>query len=61
MEIRERSWLKSAPADVLDQRTCVVIRFRGGLIAEMRDYTDSEPYEGFVARHRAELPKFAVS
>ncbi len=37
VEIRERSWLRSAPADVLDQRT---------------------PYEGFVARHRAELPKF---
>ncbi len=58
VEIRERSWLKSAPGDVLDQRTCVVIRFSGGRIAEMRDYTDTAPYEGFLARHRAELPKF---
>jgi ketosteroid isomerase-like protein len=59
VEIRERSWLKSAPADVLDQRTCVVIRFREGLIAEMRDYTDTASYEGFVVRHRDRLPKFA--
>jgi ketosteroid isomerase-like protein len=59
VEIRERSWLRSAPADVLDQRTCVVLRFRGGLIAEMRDYTDTAAYEGYVARHRDELPKFA--
>ncbi len=29
VEIRERSWLRSAPDDVMDQRTCVVIRFRG--------------------------------
>jgi ketosteroid isomerase-like protein len=59
VEIRERSWLRSAPADVLDQRTCVVLRFRGGLIAEMRDYTDTAAYEGYVSRHRDELPKFA--
>jgi ketosteroid isomerase-like protein len=59
VEIRERSWLRSAPEDVLDQRTCVVIRFRGGLIAEMRDYTDTAAYEGFIERHRGELPKFA--
>jgi ketosteroid isomerase-like protein len=59
VEIRERSWLRSAPADVLDQRTCVVLRFRSGLIAEMRDYTDTAAYEGYVARHRDELPKFA--
>jgi ketosteroid isomerase-like protein len=59
VEIHERSWLKSAPGDVLDQRTCVVIRFRDGLIAEMRDYTDTAPYEGFLARHRLELLKFA--
>jgi ketosteroid isomerase-like protein len=59
VEIRERSWLKSAPGDVLDQRTCVVIRFRGGLIAEMRDYTDTATYERFAARHAGELPKFA--
>lgn len=59
VEIRERSWLKSAPADVLDQRTCVVIRFRDGRIAEMRDYTDTAAYEGFIARHRESLPKFA--
>jgi ketosteroid isomerase-like protein len=58
VEIRERSWLKSAPADVMDQRTCVVIRFRGELISELRDYTDSHVYEEFLARHRRDLPKF---
>lgn len=58
VEIRERSWLKSAPQDVMDQRTCVVIRFRGDQICEMRDYTDTHTYEGFVGRHREDLPKF---
>lgn len=58
VEIRERSWLKSAPLDVMDQRTCVVIRFRGDRICEMRDYTDSQLYEQFLTRHRDELPKF---
>ena len=58
VEIRERSWLKSAPQDVMDQRTCVVIRFRGDQICEMRDYTDTRPYEEFVQRHRQDLPKF---
>lgn len=58
VEIRERSWLKSTPNDVVDQRTCVVIRFRGKQISEMRDYTDSHIYEGFATRHRSELPKF---
>jgi len=58
VEIRERSWLKSAPDDVMDQRTCVVIRFRGDRICEMRDYTDAQLYERFLTRHRAELPKF---
>jgi ketosteroid isomerase-like protein len=58
VEIRERSWLKSAPDDVMDQRTCVIIRFRDDRICEMRDYTDSHLYERFLARHRAELPKF---
>ena len=52
VEIRERSWLRSAAGDVLDQRTCVVIRFRDGLIAEMRDYTDTAAYEAFIERHR---------
>jgi ketosteroid isomerase-like protein len=60
VEIRERSWLASAPDDVMDQRTCVVIRFRGSLICEMRDYTDASLYEGFLARHRAALPKFSA-
>lgn len=59
VEIRERSWLKSAPEDVMDQRTCVVIRFRGDQICEMRDYTDTHTYEAFVARHRKDLPKFS--
>ena len=59
VEIHERSWLKSAPGDVMDQRTCAVLRFRGEQICEMRDYTDSHLYEEFLKRHRAELPKFA--
>ena len=59
VEIREKSWLKSSPRDVMDQRTCVVIRFQGDKIKEMRDYTDSHTYEEFLKRHRAELPKFA--
>jgi ketosteroid isomerase-like protein len=58
VEIRERSWLKSAPSDVMDQRTCVVIRFRGDRISELRDYTDSHIYELFATRHQGELPKF---
>lgn len=59
VEIRERSWLKSDPTDVMDQRTCVVIRFRGDKICEMRDYTDSHIYEEFLKRHQSELPKFS--
>jgi len=58
VEIRERSWLKARPDDVMDQRTCVVIRFRDDRICEMRDYTDTQVYEGFVKRHRQDLPKF---
>jgi len=58
VEIREKSWLKSSPSDVMDQRTCVVIRFQGDKIREMRDYTDSHTYEEFLKRHRPELPKF---
>lgn len=59
VEIRERSWLKSHPDDIMDNRTCVVIRFRGDEICEMRDYTDAQVYSEFLARHRADLPKFA--
>lgn len=58
VEIREKSWLKSAPADVMDARTCVVIRFEGSRIAEMRDYTDAWLYAEFLAKHRSELPKY---
>ena len=58
VEIRERSWLKSAPKDVMDQRTCAVIRFRGDKICELRDYTDAHIYEEFLKRHREQLPKF---
>ena len=58
VEIRERSWLKSQSKDVIDQRTCVVIKFRGNKICEMRDYTDTHIYEEFARRHRADLPKF---
>ena len=59
VEIRERSWLKSAPKDVMDQRTCVVIKFRAEKISELRDYTDSHLYEEFLKRHKRDLPKFA--
>ena len=58
VEIREKSWLKSSPGDVMDQRTCVVMRFRDGRIHEMRDYTDANIYVEFLKRH-PELPKFA--
>jgi ketosteroid isomerase-like protein len=58
IEIREKRWLKSAPDDVIDQRTCVVIQFRDGKICDMRDYTDSNIYVEFLKRH-PELPKFA--
>lgn len=58
VEIRERSWLKSHPDDVMDQRTCVVLRFRGERIRDLRDYTDSHVYEDFVRRYKNELPKF---
>jgi len=58
VEIRERSSLKTAPTDVMDQRTCVVIKFREDRICELREYTDSHIYEEFLARHRSELPKF---
>ncbi len=43
----------------MDQRTCVVLRFRGDRICDMRDYTDAHVYEEFLKRHRHELPKFA--
>jgi len=59
VEIHERSWLTTHPEDVMDVRTCAVIRFRGDHICEMRDYTDAQAYAGFLARHRADLPKFA--
>jgi len=60
VEIRERSWLKSSPDDIIDQRTCVVIRFEDDHIVELRDYTDTQIYEEFLHRHRAQLPKFAA-
>ena len=60
VELRERSWLRSAPDDVMDQRTCVVLRFRGDRICELRDYADAGIYERFLARHRSELPKFTL-
>jgi ketosteroid isomerase-like protein len=57
VELREKSWLKSAPDDVMHQRTCVVMRFRGEKICDMRDYTDASVYLDFLTRH-PELPKF---
>lgn len=59
VEIRERSWLRSAPDDVLDQRTCVVLRFRGERICNLSEYADAALYAAFAERHRAALPKFA--
>src|SRR3989442_12249579 len=47
VEIRERSWLKSDSKDVMDQRTCVVIRFRGDRIGEMRDQPTRHSYKRF--------------
>jgi ketosteroid isomerase-like protein len=58
VEIREKSWLKSAPTDVMDQRTCCVLRFRGDRIASLQDYSNAQVYEQFITRHRADLPKF---
>jgi len=57
VEIRERSWLQEMPEDVIDQRTCVVIKFRGDRICDMRDYSDAHLYETFRGRH-PELAKF---
>jgi len=58
VELRERSWLKSDPKDVMDQRTCCILKFRSDRISEIRDYTDSHIYEEYLKRHRDELPKF---
>src|SRR6266566_4530855 len=58
VELRERSWLKSDPKDVMDQRTCCILKFRSDRISEIRDYTDSHIYEEYLKRHREELPKF---
>ena len=58
VEIRERSWLKARPDDVMDQRTCAVLHFRGDRICELRDYADAAIYAAFLARNRALLPKF---
>ena len=44
----------------MDQRTCVVLSFRGDRTCEVRDYTDSHADERFLERHRQELPKFAA-
>ena len=44
---------------MIDQRTCVVLTFRGEKICEMRDYTDAHIYEQFLTRHREALPKFS--
>ena len=57
-EIRERSWLPSVPEDVLEVGTCSVATVEDGLITSLTDYTDSAAYEGFLARHRDDLPKF---
>jgi ketosteroid isomerase-like protein len=58
VEIHERSWLTSDPADVIDQHTYCVVRFRGDRITAIEDYLDAELYERFAERHRSQLPKF---
>lgn len=61
VEIHEKSWLKSHPSDVIDQRTYCVLRFRDDRIAAIEDYSDAHLYEDFVERHRADLPRFRGS
>jgi ketosteroid isomerase-like protein len=58
VEIRGRSWLKTASSDVMDQRTCVVLTFRDAKSCAIRDYTDAHVHEQFLTRHREALPKF---
>lgn len=58
VQIHEKSWLRSHPSDVMDQRTCSVLQFRGQRIESLTDYTDSNVYVQFLARHRQDLPKF---
>src|SRR5690348_16270325 len=45
VEISERSWLKTHPEDVMDQRTCVVIRLTRDEIVDLREHPDSHIYE----------------
>jgi ketosteroid isomerase-like protein len=60
-EIHERSWLPSAPDDVLEVRTCSVATVEDGVITSLIDYADSAAYEHFLARHLDDLPKFSES
>ena len=59
VEIHEKSWLPAHPEDILVVRTCAVMTFSGGQITSLIDYTDSQAYAEFKARHEAEIPKFS--
>ncbi len=45
VEIRERSWLKSDPKDIMDQRTCVVPR-RVAEVQERQAQLDAQTHRG---------------
>ena len=59
VEIHERSWLPAHPDDILEVRTCSVMTIAAGQIISLIDYTDSQAYAEFKARHESEIPKFA--
>jgi len=58
VEIHEKSWLPDYPDDILEVRTCSVMTIAGDQIVSIVDYTDSEAYATFLARHREHIPKF---
>lgn len=59
VEIYEKSWLPAAPDDVMVVRTCSVLTIEGDKIISIIDYTDSQIYSEFMARHEQQIPKFA--
>ncbi len=59
VEIHEKSWLADYPEDILQVRTCSVLTISGDQIISIIDYTDSEAYAEFKARHEKDIPKFS--
>ncbi len=59
VEIHEKSWLPVAPDDVMVVRTCSVLTIKDDKIVSIIDYTDSQIYSEFKARHEDQIPKFA--